>query len=143
MFSAHWLKHKSSQAYAGLWMTVMIAMPTITHANELAVNNKILTVTPEQCIALHKGQQCYLDVTFRWQLSNRDNVCLIDVDEKKLIQCWQQQSSGEISFEFQSDKSKSYVLRLQQSEAVIDTARINVAWVYSSSRRAKASWRLF
>ncbi len=143
MFSDNWLRQKSSQSYGGLLMVALMAMPTLTQAEELAVSNKILMVTPEQCIALHKGQQCYLDVTFRWQLSVRDNVCLIDVDAKKLIHCWQQQSSGEISFEFQSGKSKSYVLRLQQNEAVIDTARINVAWVYSSSRRAKASWRLF
>ena len=102
-----------------------------------------LEVTPERCIALHKGQKCYLEVTFKWQHSKISDYCLVNTTTNKIIKCWQQQGKGQLSFDFQSKLSNDFALREQKS--VIDLARtqIPVAWVYKSTKRPKSTWRLF
>ena len=127
----------------GFIMVGLLVWSTLTHADVNSSNSPVLAVTPEQCIALHKGQMCYLDVTFRWQTNNVGNVCLVNVSDKISIECWHGKRSGQISFEFSSTTSKNYVLRTQLDETVLGNVRINVVWVYNSSPRSKASWRLF
>lgn len=102
-----------------------------------------LTVTPKPCVALHKGQKCYLEVTFRWQHPQVSNYCLVNTTTNKSIICWQQQTKGEFSFDFQSKLSNNFALRNQESTIDIARTTIPVAWVYKSSKRAKSTWRLF
>jgi hypothetical protein len=102
-----------------------------------------LKVTPKPCVALHKGQKCYLEVTFSWQHPQLSNYCLVNSTTNKTIKCWQQQTQGQFNFDFQSILSNDFALRKQESS--IDLARtvIPVAWVYKSSKRAKSTWRVF
>lgn len=102
-----------------------------------------LEVTPKRCIALRKGQKCYLEVTFSWQHPKVSDYCLVNTTTDKTLKCWQKRAQGEFDFDFQSTLSNDFALR--QSESVKDLARaqIPVAWVYKSSKRAKSTWRLF
>ena len=102
-----------------------------------------LKVTPKPCVALHKGQKCYLEVTFSWQHPQVSNYCLVNSTTNKTIKCWQQQARGEFSFDFQSTLSNDFALRNQKSTIDLAHTRIPVAWVYKSSKRAKSTWRLF
>ncbi|WOH36441.1 DUF3019 domain-containing protein [Thalassotalea fonticola] len=102
-----------------------------------------LKVTPKRCIALRKGQKCYLEVTFSWRHPKVGDYCLVNITTIKTIKCWQQQAKGELNFDFQSTLSNDFALRKQQSETDLARARIPVAWVYKSSKRAKSTWRLF
>lgn len=102
-----------------------------------------LTVTPKPCVALHKGQKCYLEVTFSWQHPQVSNYCLVNTTTNKTIRCWKQQTKGQFSFDFQSKLSNDFALRNQESAIDIARASIPVAWVYKSSKRAKSTWRLF
>ena len=108
-----------------------------------AVNNARLDVTPKRCIALHKGQTCYLEVTFSWQTPKIDDYCLVNTTTSRVITCWQQEKKGQFGFDFQSTISNDFVVRSQKSGKIHAMAQIPVAWVYKSSKRAKSTWRLF
>lgn len=102
-----------------------------------------LKVTPKPCVALRKGQKCYLEVTFQWQHPTMSDYCLINTTTSKTMKCWKQQTKGQFSFDFQSKLSNDFALRKQASTIDIVKATIPVAWVYKSSKRAKSTWRLF
>lgn len=102
-----------------------------------------LKVTPKPCVALRKGQTCYLEVTFKWQHPTISDYCLINTTTRKTMKCWKQQTKGDYSFDFQSKQSNDFALRYQESAKDIVRATIPVAWVYKSSKRAKSTWRLF
>jgi len=102
-----------------------------------------LKVTPKPCVALRKGQKCYLEVTFSWQHPEISNYCLVNSTTNKTIKCWRQQTKGQYSFDFQSRLSNDFALRKQESSVDIARTTIPVAWVYKSSKRAKSTWRLF
>jgi len=126
-------------------------LPLSTHAaseqlDTFSIANKNpaeLIVTPKPCVALRKGQKCYLEVTFNWQHPKLNNYCLINVTTKQSLKCWQQQTNGEFSFDFQSKLSNDFALRKQETAKDLARTTIPVAWVYKSSKRAKSTWRLF
>jgi hypothetical protein len=102
-----------------------------------------LEVTPERCIALHKGQKCYLEVTFKWRHSQISDYCLVNTTTNKVIKCWQQQAQGQFNFDFQSKLSNKFSLRKKESTINLANTQIPVAWVYKSAKRPKSTWRLF
>lgn len=102
-----------------------------------------LKVTPKRCIALRKGQKCYLEVTFNWQHPKVNDYCLVNTTTNKTMKCWQQQTQGKFNFDFQSTLSNDFALRSRESPIDLAHAQIPVAWVYKSSKRAKSTWRLF
>ncbi|MCJ8321188.1 MAG: DUF3019 domain-containing protein [Colwellia sp.] len=112
---------------------------SLSHTEQLAR----LKVTPKPCVALRKGQKCYLEVTFSWHHPNISNYCLVNSTTNKTIKCWQQQAKGQVSFDFQSKLTNDFALRKQASSVDLARAQIPVAWVYKSSKRAKSTWRLF
>ena len=132
----------------GIFSAVIPTMVNATESLDKTVINGTeqlaqLKVTPKPCVALRKGQKCFLEVTFNWQHPTPSNYCLVNATTNKTMKCWQQQNKGEFSFDFQSTLSNDFVLR--QAESTIDLARtkIAVAWVYKSSKRAKSTWRIF
>jgi hypothetical protein len=128
------------------WFIPVSAKAETTKSNTVPSNSSQLAqlkVTPKPCVALRKGQKCYLEVTFSWQHPQVSNYCLVNTTTSKTIRCWKQQTKGEFSFDFQSKLSNNFALRNQESTTDIAQATIPVAWVYKSSKRAKSTWRLF
>jgi hypothetical protein len=128
------------------WFIPVSAKAETTKSNTVPSNFSPLAqlkVTPKPCVALRKGQKCYLEVTFSWQHPQVSNYCLVNTTTNKTIRCWKQQTKGEFSFDFQSKLSNNFALRNQESTTDIAQATIPVAWVYKSSKRAKSTWRLF
>jgi len=111
----------------------------ISNASE---TNATLVVTPKSCVALHKGQKCYLEVTFDWQ-AKLNNYCLVNNTRSQIMKCWSNKKAGQYSFDFQSIQSNDFSLQLQDSNTDVAHAQIVVAWVYKSKKRSKSSWRLF
>jgi len=127
-----------------LILPLSIVIPGSVYASSAESNHAPqLEVTPKPCVALRKGQKCYLEVTFNWQHPKVSNYCLVNSTTNKTMKCWQQQAKGEFSFDFQSTLSNDFALRQQASATDIARATIPVAWVYKSSKRAKSTWRLF
>jgi len=121
--------------------TMLVSMTS--KAQNTPLNEVILSVTPEKCVALHKGQTCYLDVSFQWQAPKAGSYCLHNVTLDKRLNCWQSQRAGEFKLDFQSAEDHQFALRTLHSKADLAQAKVVVAWVYKSSKRAKSSWRLF
>ena len=138
--------NKATLLFITCWFITAPVKADTTQGNSAASNpNQLaqLKVTPKPCVALHKGQKCYLEVTFSWQHPTQSDYCLINTTTSKTMKCWQQQTQGELSFDFQSKLSNDFALRGQESAKNIVQATIPVAWVYKSSKRAKSTWRLF
>ena len=107
------------------------------------VSGITLTVTPERCVALHRGQTCYLHVVFTWQHEKQGDYCLVNQTTNKQMYCWSKQSKGEYRLDFQSTKSNDFGLQERVSQEILASTKIEVSWVYNSSKRSKSSWRLF
>ncbi len=102
-----------------------------------------LSISPQQCVALHQGQVCYQSVQIQWQANQKQNYCLFDSTKQQPIRCWKSSIKGEHRFDFQSDKSVVYQLRIENQTQVIAESSMTVAWVYGQKKRRRASWRLF
>ena len=120
----------------------LLAMFTTINAHSAPVVAS-LSVTPEQCVALRKGQTCYLEVTFDWLYAKAANYCLVNTTRNKVLKCWNRATKGQYSFDFQSTKSNDFVLRQQDSGKILAYTQVVVAWVYKSNTRSKSRWRLF
>lgn len=102
-----------------------------------------LTSSPARCVALRQGQICYQKVEFTWQSTRSGDFCIIDASQNTPLQCWVQSISGQFNYDFQSSHSRNYVIREKNTDIDLAQHSISVAWVYRSSKRPKASWRLF
>lgn len=102
-----------------------------------------LTITPERCVALRQGQTCYQLVEFNWQSITAGDFCLVDTLNDNPLYCWNDATSGQFRLDFQSPQSTNYVMRAKGELIDLAQKTMTVAWVYKSSKRPKASWRLF
>ena len=137
-------KIKLSLLIGHLLATFCLVMASNVYALSADIPNVAhLEVSPEQCIALRKGQKCYLDVVFSWRHSQVSDYCLVNVTTNKTIKCWDHQTKGELNFDFQSTLSHDFALRNKGATVDLAHAQIPVAWVYKSTKRAKLTWRLF
>ena len=124
--------------------TLCLIMASNVYASSADITNIAhLEVSPEQCIALRKGQKCYLEVTFSWRHPQVSDYCLVNITTNKTIKCWEHQAKGACNFDFQSTLSHDFALRVKGATVDLAHTRIPVAWVYKSSKRAKSTWRLF
>ena len=134
----------SFKKYANIYaISTVFSLLLISPFNIEAASTKALSVTPKQCIALHKGQLCYLDVTFKWQQPVSGNYCLVNITTDDLVKCWSNREQADLAYDFNAIETHKFALRHSQSDVNIATAQIPVVWVYKSKRRAKSSWRLF
>jgi hypothetical protein len=110
--------------------------------NELQLG---LHAQPNKCVALNQGRECFAKVLINWRLANANNYCLLikDVDGQQTeLKCWQQTSSGQLSYEFQSARGLQFLLTRSSDNETVASASIQVSWLYQASAR-KRRWRLF
>jgi hypothetical protein len=104
-----------------------------------------LNAQPNKCVALNQGRECFANILINWRLENADNYCLMirQLDEKLTeLKCWQQTSSGQLSYEFQSVRGLQFLLTRSSDNETVASASIQVSWLYQASAR-KRRWRLF
>jgi len=102
-----------------------------------------INVVPKRCVALRKGQVCYQKVSFQWKTESPDDYCLFSAESKQPLHCWQQQSTGKFTLDFQSTETIIYNLRQTTSNANVAETEVTATWVYSNKKRKRSSWRLF
>jgi hypothetical protein len=113
------------------------------HAQGNNVKENELVGIPERCVALRQGQVCYQEVIIKWHQAEMGNYCLVELSSLNNIKCWSQVNTGEVNFDFQSDTSLTYGIRKKDEQITLSTITITVSWVFKSSKRPKASWKLF
>lgn len=127
---------KRKFAYVPL-VSLGLLMSPATNAND----QRTLTVVPDKCVALRKGQTCYQRVKIRFKLDNTGNYCLYLNDNEQAEKCWSGVASGEYMHDVRS--SENVEISLQKNSTVVAQTRVTVAWVYKNKPRRRSSWRLF
>jgi hypothetical protein len=98
---------------------------------------------PARCVALHEGQACYAKLRFNWQLAQPRAVCIKLSDSAQSMNCWPVAQQGIWQVEFESERSREFLLVERDSEIVLGRASFTVAWVYDAKSRRQSHWRIF
>ena len=101
--------------------------------------------TPNKCVALNQGRECFTMVVINWQLPELTNVCVFIQyagSEMTAIECWDEKRAGQVEYEFQSAQDATLFLTRQPSNQTLASTTIHVSWLYQATSR-KRRWRLF
>lgn len=122
--------------------TLILLFIAQTASKKLDVQQPLLTVQPQSCVALNKGRACYTQLTFSWKASKNANYCLKDLDSRDFIYCWDNANSGNIKYEFENQQSREFQLINSDTGALLGQTQVKVQWVYKN-RQKKRRWRVF
>lgn len=103
----------------------------------------LLSVKPDKCVALHKGQDCYQTVSFRWKTPAKGHFCLLEVGREQPLKCWDGQTAKSMKYEFAFAQTQTYQLVSREPKSLLQEIDISVNWVYTSKKRVSNGWRLF
>lgn len=131
-----------------LVMITIITAPALTMsgwalADETVPEFHIIIATPNQCVALNKGQRCYQDVVIEWRSPKAGHFCVRSTQVSTPLRCWQNDTQGSIALSVEAEQSVLFTLHDQPADTKLAEALMRVAWVYQQNRRKIASWRLF
>lgn len=118
-------------------LLIMIAGQATATAADMAQ----LTVTPDKCVALRKGQVCYQKLRFSFSAASKGNYCLLAGSQSEPLHCWRNESEGGFVHRHSADSAVDFSLVNAQRVPVASTT-VTVAWVYKKSRK-RNRWRLF
>jgi len=129
--------------------------PTVTR-HDIKINtvqSVKLSVSPKQCVAMQKGQRCYLQVNLAFQANTVDDYCLYLSTQQAALQCWQKAKQGQLSYAFDSKVDMEFVVKaplagkqveqLKEDLKPLAKAKVKMAWVHEKKGKPRMSWRLF
>jgi|GEM_PF-3129884 len=112
-----------------------------------------LEATPATCVALHRGQTCYVRVALSWSRLGPGRWCLRRGTAVELLTCWRDDTIRAWSHRYASADRETYLLVADPANtkgasgiatsAHRATATVSTAWVYRGRRRGSTGWRLF
>ncbi|KGJ92449.1 DUF3019 domain-containing protein [Thalassotalea sp. ND16A] len=103
----------------------------------------MLKLSPKQCIALHQGKKCYVDIELQWRTPEIGDYCLFSSQQRSPLTCWQQDDKGEFKKEIVANQNVIFILKAHGSNKSIATVELEMAWVYKKNSRSRSSWRIF
>ena len=123
-----------------LGLCMLVPMPLAAEqTNEQLIR---LHVKPTSCVALHKGQMCFQKIRIYWQPTDDRTYCLYSDTQRLRLICTAG-SVMEFVYEYASESSESFSLRLASTGETVSSAAVNTAWVYRTGKRSSSGWRLF
>lgn len=146
--SHHILKRRAAKAVSGWLLALGLCFVCLQLAATVAsaddgLSSIELSIKPHRCVALHEGQDCYQNIVIRWHSENVGRYCLLNEHSREALKCWSHGDNGVFHYDFQSNKSVSFLLTSMPDGTVIATTDMLVAWVYKSRKRQRMNWRLF
>jgi hypothetical protein len=99
-------------------------------------------VSPQKCITLKQGNNCYQDIEVDWQAKKPGNYCLTLSSQEIPVKCWSNTDKAVFEFEFIGSHSATLSLVESASNKLLGQANIEVKWVYRNRSR-NLSWRVF
>jgi len=102
-----------------------------------------LTIEPEQCVAMHQGQLCYVNAKVSWRAEQIGSYCLFSSQQTKALQCWSNVQLGKYQQDMSANKNLVFSLRKKGSSNKLVTKELEMAWVYKKNTRKNISWRMF
>ncbi len=118
----------------------LLLWPTYLYADEPQVE---LILKPNQCVAMQQGQQCYVDIVFSWKSTQVSDYCLYSSQDQRALKCWQSTEHGFFGAEIESNKNVRFYIKHPESQRILATAELEMAWVYKKTNRSNVSWRMF
>lgn len=101
------------------------------------------TVSPQQCIALHKGQTCYQDVLFYWQMPDNDEYCLVLAEQEQPLTCRNGKGVHQYQYRFEGNSTTTFSLIRNDDVLPIAQTKVVVTWIYKAPKQSQSGWRLF
>lgn len=102
-----------------------------------------LVIKPGQCVSMHQGQQCYVDVDIHWQTQQPGQYCLMTSQQSSVLKCWNGNSNGRYQHEIVASENVVYSLTSKENYRVLATGKLEMSWVYQKNNRVNSSWRVF
>lgn len=121
-----------------LFFWVLYSLPS--HAEPA---NIPFSVTPGQCVALHKGQSCYQEVLFQWQTPETGRYCLFNQATRQQLVCWQGRYADHYRYSFRGTKTTKFSLVHLGEDQPLAEVKLVVTWVYKAPKQSQSGWRLF
>ncbi|WP_028771476.1 DUF3019 domain-containing protein [Shewanella waksmanii] len=121
-------------------LILLLIAPLSAVADHADIN---FTATPEQCVALHKGQTCYQDVLFQWQTPAVGRYCLVESKNGQQLTCWDGRAVQQYRYGFESNTSTAYSLIRNNELTPLAEVKVVVTWVYKAPKQSQSGWRLF
>jgi len=132
---------QQQKAALRLWFTIgFIALNFVTVA---AANETTLNLKPAQCIAIHQGKMCYVDIELQWQAQDKGEYCLYSSQQTEPLKCWRQTNHGQFEREIVTRHNVIFQLRQEKPASVLISKELEMAWVYKRNAKARSSWRMF
>jgi len=123
-------------AHAITVFLILTVVSTDARSNEFSFN-----AIPSSCVALHRGQKCFADITLSWFSPDRALLCVFRNEEQDALIC-SSNARSEFQFRYATASSERYSLR-DTSGNTLATVIVSAAWVYRTGKRSSSSWRLF
>lgn len=120
----------------GCWLGLLTA--TFATTDVVAAEPVRLKLTPDTCVALQQGRQCYATIQIEWHSQTAQDLCLQARGLK--LQCWSASQSGRLRYEFVAADNE--LIQLVGTDGVQAEAIIKVNWVQKNTK-VKRHWRLF
>ncbi|MBX2881627.1 MAG: DUF3019 domain-containing protein [Granulosicoccus sp.] len=105
-------------------------------------NTVTLKAKPQACVALHKGQRCFIQITLSWNVPNDQEYCLFKDKQGAPFHCTDTGNS-QLIVDYSSATSVLYTLRASGQDEELASTTVTTSWVYRTGRRSSSSWRLF
>jgi hypothetical protein len=102
-----------------------------------------ISLNPKQCVALTKGNSCYLDISLSWTAVEKGEYCLYSSQEKAAVKCWQDEIGGVFEGEITLKDNVSFSLKTGKSDILLSSVELEMLWVYKNKQRSHSTWRMF
>ena len=136
-------KGSSKKSFSGFMLAMLLTTcASAAKAAESTIAAK-LVLTPKQCIALHQGQKCYVDIEINWVAQQHADYCLFSSQQQDALMCWSGQARGIFKREIVAIENVGFRLKQTGREETLGTVELEMAWVYKKNTRARSSWRMF
>lgn|GEM_PF-3672727 len=129
-------KASKLHSHAITFFLILTLVSTVARSNQFSFN-----AVPSSCVALHRGQKCFADITLSWFSPDRALLCVFRNEEQNALIC-SSNAKSEFQFRYATESSEKYSLR-DTSGNTLATVLVSTAWVYRTGKRSSSSWRLF
>lgn len=116
----------------------MLWMFAVTNAHSQQAS---LSVAPNKCVALKKGQTCYQSILIQIKITGKSDFCLTVNEQLEPLQCWSDSEVAEFRYSLASSSGVEFKV-IDSNKDPLATGQVTVAWVYKRPRK-RNRWRLF
>lgn len=138
----------SRQTWRRISLILLLAAISGSPVSAISADSVLLTIVPDKCISLNKGQTCYQRVQFRWQSRNQTErikvICLWREGDNAALRCWSDEAEGTFRYNLEEETTTGfYLVAGEKQSPVIARSEVKIAWVYDNRSSARTRWRLF